>query len=77
MKEMKNDSTCDVTTIKIGSCLSTLKPHHAEVMKNIHNYFAFYRGKEIVKNGWKSLGISDAIHEIHTQANIISLNSFI
>ena len=77
LKEMKNDSTCDVTTIKIGSCLSTLTPCHAEVMKNTYNYFAFSRGKEIIKNGWKSSGMSDAIHETHTQANIINLNSFI
>ena len=33
LKELKNDPTCDVTTIKVDLRLSTLKPLHAEVMK--------------------------------------------
>ena len=40
LTELKNDSTCDVTTIKVDLRLFTLKPIHAEVMKNAYNYFA-------------------------------------
>ena len=40
LKELKNDPTCDVTTIKVDLRLSTLKPLHAEIMKNAYNYFA-------------------------------------
>ena len=54
LKELKNDSSCDVITIKVDLFLSTLKPIHTEVMKNAGNYFASCRGKEIIKAGWKT-----------------------
>ena len=77
MKELKNDPTCDVTTIKIDLHLSSLKPFHGEVMKNAGNYFSSCRGKEIIKAGWKALGIMDAIYETCTQqVNVINLNPF-
>lgn len=77
MKELKNDPTCDVTTIKVDLRLSTLKPLHAGVMKNAYDYFASCKGKEIIKAGWKAAGITDAIHGTRSQrANIIDLNPF-
>ena len=58
LRELKNDPTCDVTTIKVNLRLSTLKPFHA------YSYFASCRGKEIIKAGWrKASRITDAIHE--------------
>ena len=34
LKELKNNLTCDVTTNNVALRLSTLKPFHAEVIKN-------------------------------------------
>ena len=77
MKELKNDPTFVVTTIKVDLRLSTPKPCHAEVIKNAYNYFASCTGEEILKAGWKALGITDAIHETRTQwVNVINLNPF-
>ena len=59
LKELKNDPTCDVTTINVDLSLSTLKPLHAEVMKNAFNYFASCRGNEIITAEWKALGITE------------------
>ena len=77
LKELKNDPTCDVTTIIVDICLSTLKPLYDEVVKNAYNYYASCRGKEIIKAGWKASGITDAIHETCTQqVNILNSNLF-
>ena len=77
LKELKNDPTCDVNTIKVDLRLSTLKPLHAEVMKNEYNYFASCRGKKIIKAGWKASATTDAIYETSTkQVNVINLNQF-
>ena len=74
LKELKSDPTCDVTLIKVGLYLFTLKPLYAEVMKNAYNYFASCRGKEA---GSKASGIKNAIHETRTrQVNVIYLNLF-
>ena len=51
LKELKNEPTCYVTTIKFDLRLSTLKPLHTEVIKNAYNYFASCRGMEIIKAG--------------------------
>ena len=47
LKELKNNPTCDVTTIKVDLRLSALKSLDAEVMKNAYNYFAFCRERKI------------------------------
>ena len=39
LEELKNDPTCDVTTIKVDLRLFTLKPLYTEAMKNAYNYF--------------------------------------
>ena len=76
LKELRNDPTCDVTACEVDLRLSTLKPLHNEVIKNAYNYFASCRGKEIIRSGWKAAGITDEIHETHTQVNVINLNPF-
>ena len=76
LKELRNDPTCDVTAIKVDLRLSTLKPLHNEVIKNAYNYLASCRGKEIIRSQWKASGITDGIHETHTQVNAINLNPF-
>ena len=73
LKELKNDPTCDVTTIKVDLRLSTLKPLHAEIMKNTYNYFASCRGKKIIKAGWKASRIADAIHMKLAHSKLTSL----
>ena len=74
LKELKNDPTCDVTLIKVGLYLFTLKPLYAEVMKNAYNYFASCRGKEA---GSKASGITNTIHKTRIrQVNVIYLNLF-
>ena len=49
LKELKNDPTCNVTTIKVDLRLFTLKPLHSEVVKNPYNCFASGGRKEIIK----------------------------
>ena len=39
MEALKEDPTCDVTTIKIDLRLSVLKPLNATFMKEAHQFF--------------------------------------
>ena len=47
MKALKEDPTCDVTTIKVDLQLSTLKPLHAGVMEDVYNYFSLTEAKRL------------------------------
>ena len=64
METLQTDPTRDVTTVKVDLRLSTLKPHHARVMRNVYNYLRSEKGKDIIKAGWKAAGMSDAVKTI-------------
>ena len=77
MEALQTDPARDVTTVKVDLRLSTLKPHHARVMRDVYNYLRSEKGKDIIKAGWKAAGISDAVKTIReTNRNIIELNPF-
>ena len=47
--------------IDIKLRISTLKPPHAAWVVDFYNYITSVERKEIVINGWKSVGIYDAL----------------
>ena len=61
MEAVQTDPARDATTVKVDLRLSTLKPNHARVMRDVYNYLRSEKGKDIIKAGWKAAGISDAV----------------
>ena len=51
MKALTHDPDQDITTIKVGPCLSTLKPLHAKLMTDMYQQLKSEKGKEIIKAG--------------------------
>ena len=51
LKKLKNDPTCDVTTIKVNLHLSTLKLLHVEVTKNAYTLFLAEERKLLKSDG--------------------------
>ena len=43
MEGLKEDPTCDVTTIKVDLRLSVLKPLHANVMKEAYQFYRIFK----------------------------------
>ena len=52
MEALKEDLTHNVTTIQVSLWLSVLKPLHANVMKEAHQFFKSLKDKEVILNGW-------------------------
>ena len=77
MEALRNDPDLDVTTIKGDLRLSTLKPHHAKVMTNMYEHLKSKKRKEIIKAGWKAVGITDILKDAQEgNRNTIRLNPF-
>ena len=78
MEAPKEDLTRDVTTIKVDSKLSVdLKPLHANVMKEAHQFFESLKGKEVILNGWRVAGLTESLWQTHkNNENSVILNPF-
>ena len=77
MEALKNDPSRDVTSIKVDLRLSTLKPRHTGVMRDVYKYLRSEKGKEIIKAAWKAAGINEALKTAReTNKNNIELNPF-
>ena len=55
------DSGKELEHIEIKLHLSVLKPLHAKWLVDLYNYLTSQKGQEIIENGWKSAGITEAI----------------
>ena len=51
MKALTHDPDQDITAIKVGPCLSTLKPLHAKLMTDMYQHLKSEKGEEIIKAG--------------------------
>ena len=58
--------------------VSTLKPLHAKVMTDMYQHFKSEKSKEIIKAGWKAVGITDILEDAREgNGNTIRLNPFV
>ena len=48
-------------SIKVDLRLSILKPLHANVMKEAHQFFESLKNKEVILNGWRAAGITESL----------------
>ena len=63
--------------VKVNLRLSAIKLPHVRVLRNTYNYFASYRGREIIPAGLKAAGVTGAIKGTYSQrANILDSNPF-
>ena len=76
MEEMLRNPKKDVTTIEVDLKLSTLKPRHAKLMKELYEWFATEKEKSIILSGWRSAGIVDAVKNARS-GEIPSLNPYV
>ena len=60
-KEMLRDPKRDVTTIEVDLRLSTLKPEHARVMRNMYEFLQSEKGCDVINAGWRTAGITDVL----------------
>ena len=60
---LADDPGRDVTTIKIDTRLSTLKPLHAKCMARIYNHLKSTHGERIICSGWRAAGIRGAVDD--------------
>ena len=60
-QEMLRDPGKDVTTIGVDLKLSTLKPPHGKLMKELYEWLLSEKGKSIILSGWKSSGSTGTI----------------
>ena len=74
--EMLRNPEKDVATIEINLKLSTLKPRHAKLMKEVYEWLGTEKGKSIILSGWRSAGITDAVKNARS-GEISSLNPYI
>ena len=61
MEALKIAPDQDVTSIEVDLLLSNLKPRHAKVMTDLYHHLQSHEGKEIIKAGWKTAGITDIL----------------
>lgn len=61
--EMLRDPGKDVTTIEVDLKLSTLKPRHGKLMKELYEWLLSEKGKSIILSGWKSSGITGTVRK--------------
>ena len=76
MEEMLRNPEKDVTTIEVDLKLSTLKPRHAKLMKELYEWLATEKGKSVILSGWRSAGIVDAVKNARS-GEIPSLNPYV
>ena len=60
---MLRDPGKDVTTIEVDLKLSTLKPRHGKLMKELYEWLSSEKGKSIILSGWKSSGITGTVRK--------------
>ena len=72
----KHNLVKDVTTIEVDLKLSTLKPRHAKLMKELYEWLATEKEKSIILSGWRSAGIVDAVKNAQS-GEIPSLNPYV
>ena len=61
MEALKIDPDRDVTSIEVDLRVSTLKPRHAKIMTGLYHHLQSHKGKEVIKAGWKTAGITDIL----------------
>ena len=60
---LKATPNIDVAEIKIDTKRSTMRPLHAKSLKKVHSFLSSSKGKQIIANGWKASGITDAVRD--------------
>ena len=60
---LASQKKCCVTTIEVDLKLSTLKPHHGKLMKELYERLLSDKGKSIILSGWKSSGITGTVRK--------------
>ena len=60
-KQLDNDKSTEEIEVKL--LLSKLKPFHVSWLIDLYNHFTSQAGREVVANGWKAAGITDAIEK--------------
>ena len=55
------DDGISIDDVQVGLQLTKLKPIHARWLVEFYNHMTTSKGKEIIDNGWKAAGISDAL----------------
>ena len=73
---MLQDPQRDVTTIEVDLKLSTLKPMHGKLMITVYDSLRQEQGKEIILNGWRAAGITEAIKKARSTGFAPSLDPF-
>ena len=73
-KELESDPNKDETMIKVDLKLSTLKPIHAKLMKEMYQHFK-QAGRQTILNGWKSAGMVRAVEDARSGA-VAEFNPF-
>ena len=61
MKELNDNPERDVTTIKVDTKLSTLKPLHIQTLEKIYKFFGTENGRRIIKSGFRAAGVTEAV----------------
>ena len=78
MEALTNDPDRDVSTIKADLRLLTLKLRHAKVMTDMYHHLKSEKGKEIIKAGWRAVGITGVLKDAREgNGNTIRLNPFV
>ena len=65
-EEMLRDPGKDVTTIEVDLKLSTLKPRHGKLMKELYEWLLSEKGKSMILSGWKSSGITGTVRKVRS-----------
>jgi hypothetical protein len=66
----------DVTTIEVDLKLSTLKPMHGKLMITVYDFLRQEQGKQIILNGRRAAGITEAIKKARSTGVVPSLDPF-
>ena len=60
-KQLDNGKSAEEIEVKL--LLSKLKPPNASWLIDLYNHFTSQAGREVIANGWKAAGITDAIEK--------------
>ena len=75
MEALTNDPDRDVTIIKVELRSSTLKLRYTKIMTDMYQHLKSEKGKEIIKAGWRAVGIKDILKDAREgNRNTIKLN---
>ena len=77
MEARKKNPTRDVTIIKVDLRLSVLRPLHANVMKEVYQFFESLKVKEVILAGWRAAGITESLWQTREEnENSVNVNPF-